>query len=223
MEIAPYQRTAAQNQEKSDPKCSQILLSDEYKAFLEELEKKKEPVTSSSSAKVQASLAVIEARAKEMSAETITPLMEFVRAQYEEREQQFPGKRSGGKPGRFETPPKKDRGKETKSSGKPGFPSQSSGVKVVVPSEVPRKPSAADFPSKKVAGFASRKLEALRVVASDRPNGKLEGEPKRVEPSKSAPGECVIARMVVFIFIKDGRSIVFIVCPKTKFPQVWLS
>ncbi|XP_055332220.1 regulator of nonsense transcripts 3A-like [Paramacrobiotus metropolitanus] len=93
VELAPYQRTAEQNREKADPKCGQITESDDFKRFLEDLEKKKDHGPSSSAAKVQASLAAIENKPKDEV--TLTPLMEYLQNHKADDDYRGPGGRFG--------------------------------------------------------------------------------------------------------------------------------
>ena len=108
MELAPYQRTAIQNQEKSDLKCGDIVNTDEYKHFCEGLEKKKDHVVTSNAAKVQANLAALEKTSP--SEQTITPLMEFLqsnRGMEEEQQQAMYARPRGRKERNRERKPKR--------------------------------------------------------------------------------------------------------------------
>lgn len=98
VEIAPYQRVAAQNQEKADNKCGDIFSTEEFKRFVEELEKKKDATTTSSSAKVQASLAALEKSAQPEN--QVTPLMEYLQQQRQEEQEQHNRRRHEDRGGR---------------------------------------------------------------------------------------------------------------------------
>ncbi|OQV18305.1 putative Regulator of nonsense transcripts 3A [Hypsibius exemplaris] len=123
VELAPYQRVAIQHQEKADQKCGDIFNTEDYKRFLEELERKKDHVSTSNAAKVQANLAALEKSSQSES--TVTPLMEFVQAQRAEEEMNYRRPLNAGSSSRKE----RNRERASKKSGpkedlEPFFPTK---------------------------------------------------------------------------------------------------